>query len=262
MGGFAMNCNLLRLKSVESYYGELPAEQQEEFKNHLASCPACAAEYEKMRSVLDLMKTRKTEDPGSEFWDGYYARLELRKRKMAQVPKKQSFMIRPAFVYQLAAALILVGFGVIIGKFYLGQNAGTIAKTNIVSGPPQTAEIRRAHDFLDRSQVLLLGIVNGSPEDLVHEKQTSHELIHEASLVKTDLKDPKDRRLKELVSELEIILLQIANLEEQNNLQAVEMVRSGVDRKGVLLKINLEQMRLSDLAPARPDPRGRRKNVY
>ena len=257
-----MNCNTSRLHLVEAYYKELPAEKQEEFTNHLQTCPACAAEYEKLRSVLDLMKTRKREDPGSEFWNGYYTRLENRKRKTAQAPKRQSFVIRQAFVYQLAAALVLVGIGIIIGKFYFGQNAGPIAHTNIAPRTPQTAEIQRAHNFLDRSQVLLLGLVNSDPQDLVREKQISSDLVHEASLVKSDLKDPKDRRLKDLVSELEIILLQIANLEEQNDLRGVEMVRSGMDRKGVLLKINLEQMRLSDLAPQRPDPKGRRKNVY
>ena len=46
-----------------------------------------------------------------------------------------------------------------------------------------------------------------------------------------------------LISDLEVILLQIANLESEYNLPAIEMVKNGVDRKGILLKINIEEMR-------------------
>jgi len=52
--------------------------------------------------------------------------------------------------------------------------------------------------------------------------------------------------LRLLVSDLEVILLQIANLESEHNLSTIEMVQSGVDRRGILLKINLEEMRQTE----------------
>jgi hypothetical protein len=73
-------------------------------------------------------------------------------------------------------------------------------------------------------------------------------LIQQASTLKNDLNDPRYRRLRSLISELQVILLEIADLQAQGDLQGVDLIRSGVDRKGVLLKINLEQMRLSDQA--------------
>ena len=48
--------------------------------------------------------------------------------------------------------------------------------------------------------------------------------------------------LKVLVEELETILIEIANLEEQEDLPDIELIRDGVDRKGILLKINIHQM--------------------
>jgi hypothetical protein len=57
------------------------------------------------------------------------------------------------------------------------------------------------------------------------------------------LSDTHDRRLEKLVGDLELILMQIANLEEKEDLPEIELVKDGVDRKGLLLKINLEQMR-------------------
>jgi hypothetical protein len=85
-------------------------------------------------------------------------------------------------------------------------------------------------------------------DDLSRQKQISHDLIQQASSLQNDLKDPRYRRLRSLISELQVILLEIADLQKQGDLQGVDLIRSGVDRKGVLLKINLEQMRLSDQA--------------
>jgi hypothetical protein len=53
------------------------------------------------------------------------------------------------------------------------------------------------------------------------------------------LKGPGQRRLRELVADLETVLLQIANLESGNDLEAVEFVKQGVENRGLLLKINL-----------------------
>jgi hypothetical protein len=49
----------------------------------------------------------------------------------------------------------------------------------------------------------------------------------------------------DLITDLELILLQIANLESEYNIPEIEMVKSGVDRRGILLKINIEEMRRS-----------------
>jgi hypothetical protein len=78
--------------------------------------------------------------------------------------------------------------------------------------------------------------------DLPFQKQVSQELVSQAGDLKSDLKDPSQRRLRKLVVDLETILLQIANLESKNDLEAVEFVKQGVENGGLLLKINLNEM--------------------
>jgi hypothetical protein len=105
----------------------------------------------------------------------------------------------------------------------------------------------RAINYLERSKVLLLGIVNSSSAEpasgLQKEQQVSRLLVSEAEELKNSLSDADEQRMKQLITDLEVILLQIANLEEEKGFPAVEIVRSGVERRGILLKINLEQMR-------------------
>src|SRR5262249_30474122 len=159
-----------------------------------------------------------------------------------------------------AAAFILIGVGVLIGRYYMTPTTQppianyrpTPSTTTAVQRVSMDPETKR---FLDRSQVLLIGVVNLEPDadgnypaDLSAQKKVSRDLIQQASLVKSKLKGPDKRRLNELVSDLELILLQIANMEAQNDQPEIEMVKSGVDRKGVLFKINLEQMRMSGAA--------------
>jgi hypothetical protein len=59
----------------------------------------------------------------------------------------------------------------------------------------------------------------------------------------------------QLMNQLELILLQIANLEAEHDLSAVELVRDGIARDGLLLKINiagLAQHAQQNAAPKKP----------
>ena len=52
----------------------------------------------------------------------------------------------------------------------------------------------------------------------------------------------KNERVKQLVEELELILLEIANLEEEQDIENIELIKSGIDRKALLLKIYLHDL--------------------
>jgi len=108
----------------------------------------------------------------------------------------------------------------------------------------------RARDYIDRSQVLLLELVNTNPDttragagEYQAQQMRAKALVREASTLRDDLPGGDNRRLRELVTELQLVLREIANLESQNDQKAVQIIRNRVDREGVLLKIDVEQMR-------------------
>jgi hypothetical protein len=116
-----------------------------------------------------------------------------------------------------------------------------------------------ARQYIEDSQVLLLALVNFDPEvegehltNWSTERSRSRELANQAASLKGDLDRPDQRRLRDLVTELEVILLQIANLETTGDLEGVDLIRSSVKDRDVMLKINLEKMRGEDTE--RPAP--------
>jgi hypothetical protein len=67
-------------------------------------------------------------------------------------------------------------------------------------------------------------------------------MIKEAAILKNELKDPEEQLMAHLISELEVILMQIASLEAEYDLESVQLIQSGIERKGLLFKIDINQV--------------------
>lgn len=258
-----IKCQKTKDLMLEALYGELSAADRAHFDAHLRACPECAAEYSVLGATLEVMDRRERPDPGGIFWDGYWERLERKmEREALQVaaPAPESLWRQtrrllatvPRWAYQATGALALVVIGVLIGRAVFapsGPGATTGPAGVVAAVPPADPALVRANDYVQRSKVLLLGLVNFDPAakdtyglNLPRQKQISRELLSEAAYLKPALRDSRNERLRELVADLEVILLQIANLESENDLEAVDLVRTGVDKGDLLLQINLSEM--------------------
>lgn len=256
-------CNRCRGLFVEALYDEAKSEDKAFLENHIARCPACAAEYKAMAETLRTLDTRVRPDPGLDFWDGYWDRIACRmEREQLDVRRPRPWRKRlswigsfaPRWAFQAAAAVVLIAIGIIIGRsvYSLRPAPPDVARQTAQAPSVQSAAddpVLRAQNYIDKSKLLLLALVNHDPatEDpyalnLPFQKQVSQELVAQAGDLKSELKDPRQRRLRELVADLETILIQIANLESENDLEAVEIVKQGVESRGLLLKINLNEM--------------------
>ena len=257
------NCRKCRSMFVEAIYGELTSDQQERFKSHLESCPKCAEEFAGMKSSTEIMNKRVRTEPDAHYWEGYWDHLaERMEREENQVSKfsalwqhfKKNLYFEPRLTYRLAGAVALLVIGIFIGKLYFAGGSSTdfqygIAEQDLKMSAEQTAVKVRADRYIARSKVLLLGMINFDPEtedayalNLPYQKKISQNLVQEAVVLKNELSDPAYEQLRELIGDLEVILLQIANLESELDIDGIEMVKSGADRRGILLKINLEEM--------------------
>jgi len=239
---------------------KLSQEDIEAFGQHLRTCTKCTEEFENLKNTMIFMYQRERPEPDADFMENFWDNLE----PQLKPEKKSEFFIKslweniltkiqyqPKWGFQFAGAVSILLIGILIGKYFIsGPEIQTIPQTipNNLS-IQQASTIEQADRYINRSQVLLLGLMNMDPEvenletiNLDHKKTISRELLTQASALKKDLNNPSQRQLKGLIADLEVILLQIATLEIEQDLSGIELIQNGIDRKGIFLKINIREM--------------------
>ncbi len=292
-----MTCDRYQAWMVEALYGELGDARRAEFDEHVRACADCATLFGELQTTAHLMSRRRRPDPGPDYWDGYWRRLQQRVAREDSVVVDASRFARRrslgSWGYRVAAVVALLVAGVWIGRNVLapspssnapqvatesarGDSVGRDAHDDARGVEPATEVARddthtpapidappgakpstnpagdvvlasaggdEAQRYIERSQLLLLAVLNGDPDDaraFDAQRVRAGELVRTASSVR---EGSDDRRVQELIGQLELILREIAHLEGGSDVESVELIRSRVDREGVLLRINLEQMR-------------------
>lgn len=253
---------------TEKLFGEIAEAQALELEAHLRTCAACRAMLAELQNVLQTMGKPALPTLPEHFWAGYWDRLRERMANAEQAPSswwerlRARFDLRWAFAYRFAAATALVLLGIFIGRFFQPETPAPVAVHSAKQFDAAQVEAitQRTERVLDRSKVLLLGVVNeeldaASAEDFMRKRSLSRELLVEVRSLQTVLPNSPDRRVLQLVQQLELVLMQIAALEAEHDLTNVELVREGIDREGLLLKINIEELKRKARAETSSQPR-------
>jgi hypothetical protein len=243
------------LKRMAYIDGQLDGDELEEFERELSEDErqAILAEKRLDTCIIETIKqaTEKCPDP---LWDKVVSNLQDRTSYGGRLALRLPWLRwKPSL--GLAAAVGLVTAGIFFGKWIWTQDsASRSAPDSTISVSPQASKRlalleERTQHCLQKSEVLLLALANFDPQtddamtlNLPYQRRISEALVKEASYLKSELSEPAERRLQDLISDLEVILLQIANLEDEYDLQDVEMLRSGVNKRGILFRIDLSRM--------------------
>jgi hypothetical protein len=249
------DCKNITSKFDLALYGELTKEERKYFEEHLSECEKCADEFNALKETLSIINERKSTEPDEEFMNNFWNELNPKLEKATVIDKikdilQQIFTGSSRLSYQLAAGFTILLLGIIIGRFLLIDSPDS--NGILIPNTQQNESIiqARAERYIDRSKVLLLGLMNyesGDYENInfTREQKVSQELITEAALLKNDMKSSSDLQLRRLINEIEVILMQIANLEEQQDIDGIELIKDGVDRRGIFLKINIRELKNS-----------------
>jgi len=258
-----MTCEQCNNLFVEAYYKELDEHDQKEFEQHLAGCRTCPAAFREFEQTLALMARRAPAAPDEAFSANLWGSLKSKiaanqspapRRMLSLTPRVPKVTSMPAWAYGIAA-MLFVALGIYLGKnYFTGTPVSTPDRTeeSLTSAPVDSlsgdAVQKEVDAYLDRSRTLLLGLIHSpdtrlSAENFATQQQVSRELIQQASLIESKLKEPDRERFKQLIGDLTVILRELANYSNESGVPLIEIVRQGVDTKSIMLKINLEQIR-------------------
>ena len=263
----------IQKKFYEYLRGEMTANERRDVETHLATCDRCSSELAAFRTMIDAVDanlTRPSEQRGELYWQQFAERVE---RRIEDETEENTL---PSIVRQLLDGFVLhrkpfgIGFAsaltlvmIVFGVWSLWiRNPATEQAARQLAEPGevrmQNAALEsRAQDYLEQSKVLLIGLMNtdvqsmaASGMTLEREQEISRRLVSESGDLTAKLNDPSQRRLKELISDLQLILVQIANLSAGHDIQGLEVIKGGIEHNDMLFKINLEQIQRTTKSPA------------
>ena len=199
-------CKKIREKFSQAFYDELPDTENKIFNNHLSECHECHKEFSNLKSVLHTMDKKSKPELTPDYWERYWDKIENRIEKSEtsspiierwrnKIFSNYRFDIK--WIYQTVGAVAILLFGIFIGRFYLSSGDNEQQVVNYTEQPSTLTNVEltnRTSNYLQRSKILILGLVNFDPQlddadaiNIPQQKQISRELIVEANYLKNQL---------------------------------------------------------------------------
>jgi len=139
-------------------FGELDPDELPDWAAHMATCPGCRAERERLRRLMDQVKTTAKPEPLTEH---EAARMRARlhwtlnnadraSRLKEKIPVRYRFLFRPAWAAGILLGLVLAVGGVPWKQAFFTppMDADNTAPTSTAMVPAQDQEVLENLDFL------------------------------------------------------------------------------------------------------------------
>jgi len=251
-----------------AHYDEISPEEKKVLEKHLAACPRCAKEFDRLQKTLQIMDKRERKDPGSEYWQTFDQKLNLRLEKESPIKKslRKGFFPKISvkrLIPQLASGAAILILGIFLGRYIWIPESPTSPGEKL-SSPPlfDTSSSQSISQNFEKMRMVLMSIMNFDPEtedvyalDLIRQQVLFEQMAALTQEIQKSALASKDNRIYKLASDLEIILRQMANLEDPQNSQNIKMIQSALMQKDILFRLRLFNIRHQRMAsPGHTNP--------
>lgn len=222
---------------VLHYYGD--AEEATEVERHLAACPDCRSEFARVQSILQQIEPIEVPEPAAGFEEKTW--LNLRDR----LPEKRGFLqrlLQGQQTWALAGAMVvLLAAAFLAGRFW-PRSGPQIAQQPPSQVNPQRVVLVAVGDHLERSQMLLVEIMNADPKGPINfssEQAEARELLDSNHLYRVSSQQAGDPQVARLLDQLGRVLAEIANGPAEVSPGDLEQVRHTIQSEGLLFKVRV-----------------------
>lgn len=207
---------------------------------HLAACAGCSAQYNAIRDVLALVSEAPVPERGASYGEEVWTRLRW---KLGKRPQKRW--------QSLAAIAAMLSIAFLSGLLWSGRRATlpekvatTTGAASAVSGPANENTERLlvvvVNDHLESSGRFLQEVANaGSKDALSMQPQRAEDLVTANRIYRQTAQQNGDERIAELLSDLEPILLELANAGSSLEGKKLADLQKRIDSKGLLFKVRV-----------------------
>ncbi len=120
-----MNCEEIKKNFVEYWRGAMNAADLHSFEEHLAACPDCRADAERLKHVWSALGEMPHAEPGLGLRTRFYASLREAERRELDRRQRSWWMPHPAL--QAAFGVIILAAGILVGNM-TARNSGQVAQ--------------------------------------------------------------------------------------------------------------------------------------
>jgi hypothetical protein len=218
-------------------YGE--SDRADEAGRHLEECPACRSEFQRVQQLLQAIVPFEVPEPPAGLeertWLNLSERLPLKRgRFFMWLVSSPRWAVAGAF-----AALLVVAF--LSGRYVSWHSAPSIPG-NANHGNPERVVLVAVGDHLERSQMLLVEIMNGDASDaagLSAEQKQARDLLDANHLYRVSAQRTGDPQMERLLDELGRVLTEIANSPSDLSAADLKDIRGRIQSEELLFKVRV-----------------------
>jgi hypothetical protein len=219
--------------------GDSPARAEE----HLASCDLCRKEFDSLRRVLAMVDELPVPERDAAYGEQVWSRLRWKLGSRRRMQTWQSLVA--------AAAVLAIAF--FAGVLWHARNSavGPATRTGTVAGAVNASSAQQGEDrilfvvvtdHLDSSERMLTELANADPKrglDITGEQKRVEELLASNRIYRQTALQRGDERLVAVLSDLEPVLIEIANSDPKLSPGEVASLQKRIDSKGLLFKVRV-----------------------
>ncbi len=269
-----MKCREVEIIISAHLDGEVTASEWREAEAHIQSCAHCAQTLALFRNSTAFIRQHATElEPSPRVWLGIARQLEAqpkqawRKKILVRLlDVLDNYLFHPSTTIRYiqvasAAAVIVLAAVFLLQNGFKKSAVTTLTETMTPSQLPsatpsvdftkqqekrqfaQALLLDEVKNYFEQAGVLLLEVKHLEPEldreRLPQIRRASQNLLEETLLIKKDLKQADLGILSSVVEQLEIVLLDLANLKEKTENEEVELLQATIMKQDLLIKIEI-----------------------
>lgn len=220
---------------VSHYYHDADAPGGQE---HLAQCAECRTQYDTIGRVLALVNEAPVPARSEQYGEQVWNRLRW---KLGRDQRRRGWQSISA----VAAMLALAFFA---GHLWRARRdpTPTIAAATVAQTKPADAQNRILlivlSDHLDSSERVLIDFANSDPKNpapLEGQQKRAGELVSANRIYRATAAERGDERVAELLTDLEPVLIELANAGPQASADRISQLQKRIESKGLLFKVRV-----------------------
>lgn len=218
-------------------YGDAP--EGEKIELHLQHCAQCRVEFERMKAFLAEIPASPVPEPAAYLEEKLWLNLRDQLPDEKQAAWK-AFLI-PSRWTAIGAVAVLVIAAFLAGRFWPHQSA-VQTQTQSVQVNPERVVLVAVGDHLERSQILLVEIMNADPKeaaDFAEERQQARNLLEDNRLYRLSALQNDKPVVANVLDELERVLTEVANSPAEMTAGDVMEIRRRIQSEDLLFKIHV-----------------------